>query len=645
MTELLVDFIPVLGRALLHFVWQGALVGLLAALALHLLRDARPQARYAVACMALLACTMMPIAYVLFAQWVPPTPSAVPVQGAAFMQAATLAVGSVPVSPGWMARFEGALPTIVMLWAAGACTLSLRMGVGLLWIQRLRGTPQAPMQREWQARLDALAQRFGLRRAVALRLVATLASPVSAGWWRPVVLLPAGLLARMPIDLVEALLAHELAHIKRHDYLVNLLQNLAEALLFYHPVTWWLSRRIRIEREHIADGLAAEVTGQPRRLALALSELAEWSCSHTVAPSSPHLAQAAHGGHLMSRIEQLVRPGQRPVRGGIALPLVGVAVACLAFYAHAQIKPDAKPVATPAANAQAKADAASKAAGTNAPSKPATQATPAASAKPAAGATPAVRSTARANRDDQDSYALISKGRDGIRMNGSTEDLPAIRQAQRSLTNTDFVWLRRDGKTYVVSDADTLAKVREAWRDSDRIGEQMEVLGDQMEVHGDRMEALGAQMEKLAPKAGESAALEAASRRMEQLGEQQGELAERQSKIATQLWRVDGAERDRLEASMDELSRQQDELGRRMDEQSRVIDREAANMDRNSEPMEALGRQMDEAGKPMDALGKQMDALGKEQEKYIEEAERKTRALLDSAIARGLARPLPLSAQ
>ncbi len=640
MTDLLADFIPVLGRALLHFVWQGALVGFLAAFALHLLRDARPQARYAVACAALLACTVLPVTYVIV-QWRSPLVGDALPQGVAFLHATTLAVGNATALPDWMTRLEDALPTIVLLWAAGACTLSLRMGAGLLWIQRLRSTPQAPMQREWQVRLDAIARRFGLRRPVALRLVGTLASPVSAGWWRPVVLLPAGLLARLPTDLIEALIAHELAHIKRHDYLVNLLQNLAEALLFYHPVTWWLSRRIRTEREHIADQLAAGVTGQPRRLALALSELAEWSCGHTASPSLPHLAQAAHGGHLMSRIEQLVRPRQRSVRGGIALPLVGVAVACLAFYAHAQIGQDAKSAVAPAANAQAKADAATSAA----QSKPAAQASPAASAKPATNATPAVRGTVRAGRGDLDAYAMISKDRDGIRLNGSTDDLPDIERARRSLTNTDFVWLRRDGKTYVVSDADTMAKMHEAWRDTDRIGAQMEKLGDQMEVHGDRMEALGAQMEKLSPKAEDSAALEAASHRMEQLAEQQSALAERQAKIATQLWRVDDAERDRLEASMDELSRQQDELGRKMDEQSRVIDREAAQMDRNSEPMEALGRQMDEAGKPMDALGRQMDALGKEHDKYVNEAERKTRALLDSAMARGLAQPLPLSAQ
>ncbi len=223
------------------------------------------------------------------------------------------------------------------MWAAGAGVLSLRMTLGVVWVHRLRNTPQGPSHAPWQARLDELAVRFGLQ-SVALRLVDALESPASAGWWRPVILLPTALISRMPVDLIEALLAHELAHIRRHDYLVNLLQSAVEALLFYHPVTWWLSRRIRVERELIADQVAAQMTGEPRRLALALSELSDFN--RTLDSSrcpSVHLAQAAHGGHLMSRIEQLVRPGRRTGGGRMIFPLLGLAAALVAFYAQAQI--------------------------------------------------------------------------------------------------------------------------------------------------------------------------------------------------------------------------------------------------------------------------------------------------------------------
>ena len=635
MIEFLAQLVPALGRALLHFLWQGALIGLLAALALRLLRDARPQARYAVACAALALCALVPMGYVIAQMHVPATPD-VTMAANETARIPGLASATRDLAPGWSSRLDAALPTIVLLWAAGAGALSLRMIAGLLWIARLRATPQRPMQREWQARLDALVQRFGLRRPVALRIIESLSSPVSAGWFRPVVLLPAGLLTRMPADLIEALLAHELAHIRRHDYLINLLQNLAEALLFYHPVTWWLSRRIRDEREHIADRLAAEVTQQPRRLALALSELAEWSCSHAPSPSTPTLAQAAHGGHLMSRIEQLVRPGTRPVRGGVALPLVGVAIACLAFYAHAQINQNAKPApaATAQAQAQAKADAAAAA-------KPAAQAKSKTGTTLSSGSTLTVRSS----RKDEDAYALVSKDRDGIRMSGSTDDIPEIESARRSFSNQDFVWFRRNGKAYVVSDADTMAKVRDAWRDSDRIGAQMDALDDQMDVHSQKMEALSAQMEQLTEKADNDVEINAASRRMEKLADQQSALAERQGEIAGQMARADDAGRDRLQSTMDELGRQMDELGRQMDAQGRVLEQQTSHLAANQAPMEALGRQMDEAGKPMEALGRQMDALGKQQEKVIHDAERKTHEVLDSAMARGLAKPVPVLAR
>ena len=265
-----------------------------------------------------------------------------------------LATQPAPALDAWSIRLDADLPLIVALWAAGACVLSLRMALGVAWLGRLRATPQGPAHAAWQARLDALCAVLGLHRPVALRLVDSIDSPASAGWWRPVVLLPTALIARMPHELIEALLAHELAHIRRHDYLVNLMQGVVEALLFYHPVTWWLSRQIRNEREHIADRLAAQATGEPRRLALALSELSELlsqphlsNAHHT----SFHLAQAAHGGHLMSRIEKLVRPDRKSNGGRLAFPVIGLAAACLAFYAHAQVtKPAviAPAVVTPA---------------------------------------------------------------------------------------------------------------------------------------------------------------------------------------------------------------------------------------------------------------------------------------------------------
>jgi len=212
--------------------------------------------------------------------------------------------------------------------------LALRMAAGLWWIGQAARSHRTDAA--WQARIDAMATGFGITRAVRLRIVDSIASPVTAGWWRPVVLLPASLLTGMPSALLEALIAHELGHVKRADYLVNVVQNVVETLLFYHPAVWWLSRCIRIERERIADDLAAQCVGE-RPLALALSELEKIQFSHH------DLALAANGGDLMSRITRLLRPAPQSLSWKAALPVLGLTAALVAGCAQVPPAPPATP--------------------------------------------------------------------------------------------------------------------------------------------------------------------------------------------------------------------------------------------------------------------------------------------------------------
>lgn len=318
-------FIAMLGATLVHFLWQGLLIGCATAVVLALLRNSRAEYRYLVACTALLACLACP-ALGLYERLAGGTAAAD--EAAGMMQ---FAVRNI-VGDGQPFDLGDAVRGIVSVWALCAAVLSVRMALGLLWIERTvrrNDGRHDPVQARWQARLSQMAQAFGITRQVRLRIVEVLASPVTAGWWRPVVLVPAALAARMPPDLLEALLAHELAHVRRHDYLVNLLQNVIETLLFYHPAVWWLSNRIRAERELIADDFAARQLGEPRRLALALSELERLQFS------THHLAQAANGGNLMDRIQHLMRPAPQALNWKAAIPMLGLALACVAIYAEA----------------------------------------------------------------------------------------------------------------------------------------------------------------------------------------------------------------------------------------------------------------------------------------------------------------------
>lgn len=281
-----------LGWALLHALWSGTVVAVLAAICLHLLRGASPQLRYAVCAGALATCVLLPA---LHLAWL------------------LRSAGQLLVSPALLpAGLQWLLPHLPMLtraWAVGAGVMGLRFALGLCWGARLRRQVD-PAPREWQLRLNDLAARLGLRRQVQLTLLPTLSSPITIGTLKPLVVLPVALLTHMPAPLLEALIAHELAHVRRWDYLANLVQSLAEALLFFHPAVWWLSSQLRQERELVADALAVDaLDGDHRRLAVALDALARLE----VIPHNPSLALAARGGALLRRIEHLLI---RPARTG-----------------------------------------------------------------------------------------------------------------------------------------------------------------------------------------------------------------------------------------------------------------------------------------------------------------------------------------
>lgn len=320
-----------LGWTLIDFVWQGTLIGCGTAIALLFLRNARPHTRYLVACTGLLLCLAWP-AQNLLARML----SADEAASGVFAIAIGGALTDAGSGAGLQAWLQANLVTVVACWLACALALSLRMALGLLWIGR--ATRQRTTDPGWQATLVRMASQFGIHRTVRLRIVEGLASPITAGWWRPVVLLPASLVTGMPPHLLEALLAHELAHVKRYDYLVNLGQNVVENLLFYHPAVWWISHRIRTERELIADDFAASQLGEPRRLALALSELEKLQFS------THHLAQAANGGDLMVRIKRLIRPEAQAMNWKAAIPVAGLAAALLSAGGAAMAEKPPVPV-------------------------------------------------------------------------------------------------------------------------------------------------------------------------------------------------------------------------------------------------------------------------------------------------------------
>ena len=207
--------------------------------------------------------------------------------------------GAFSIPTVW-AGVDALLPLIVFVWLTGVAVLMVRMAGGLWHVRRLQRKSLAADPSRWQTATDRIASRLGLRVAVHVVESAAVDAPTAVGWLRPVILLPIAALANLSPSQVEAILAHELIHIRRHDYLVNVAQTVAETVLFFHPGVWWVSGQIRVEREHCCDDVAVHVCGDPVDYAAALAELEAWRSRGTT------LALAATGGSLTSRVRRVL---------------------------------------------------------------------------------------------------------------------------------------------------------------------------------------------------------------------------------------------------------------------------------------------------------------------------------------------------
>ena len=187
-----------------------------------------------------------------------------------------------------------------MIWFIGVMVLTLRLAASWTRARALAGRGSTAADDSWQRVASRLSTALDLERAVRLVVSAGIDVPSVVGWLKPVIILPVSSLSGLTAEQLEMVLAHELAHIRRHDFLVNVLQTVVETLLFYHPAVWWLSRVIRAERENCCDDLVVKVCGDPLSYARALAQLEE------LRALPPALAVAANGGSLIERVRRLV---------------------------------------------------------------------------------------------------------------------------------------------------------------------------------------------------------------------------------------------------------------------------------------------------------------------------------------------------
>ncbi len=334
--------IETLGSALLHFLWQGAGLALLLYLAISFTRDARLRYGLAVATLALMA--LCPLATVAFLEKAPVATAAAdpaPVSIALSNVSVALEAAQPATQLNW-------LTCLVWIWSSGVVIFGLRAFGGWIVLQRLRRTAQETITPALLASCRRLERRIGIRRLVRYAHSEIVDVPAVVGWFRPVVLIPLSAMAGLSVEQFEAIVAHELAHVRRYDALVNLFQIAAETVLFYHPAVWWVNRLIRVERENCCDDMAVSVCGNAREYARALTMLSGKA-------ARPAWAMAANGGVLKSRVSRLL--GLRQIAPGIpragfaVLALLCASCVVLAAGAFKQEPPLPQPPPAPAAPA------------------------------------------------------------------------------------------------------------------------------------------------------------------------------------------------------------------------------------------------------------------------------------------------------
>jgi len=301
-------WIEAIGLTLLHFIWQGLLIGALFATAGWLVRPATAATRYNLAVAALLALALAPALTMVYllAQ---PAPALATRTG-------TAAIAVLSISPEKQAAsISHLLAWTVALWAAGVFVLSVRLILGWRFLRRLRRSAALFTDGPLVSITRRLAASMGVARTVCVGTSERLYSPIVIGWLKPLILFPPAVINHLPVDQLEMVLAHELAHIRRHDHLVHWFQTVVETLLFYHPVVAWVSRRVRIERENACDDLVVESTANRMAYVEMLATL------ERLRPHPNRLVLAVHDGQMLSRIRRLVHGTQPVQQRGLMLPI------------------------------------------------------------------------------------------------------------------------------------------------------------------------------------------------------------------------------------------------------------------------------------------------------------------------------------
>ncbi|TDE13872.1 M56 family metallopeptidase [Dyadobacter psychrotolerans] len=328
--------ISALGWTLVHSVWQGMLLAIFAFAGFFILSKKSAAARYNFGIVLLGLQVISSAATYLYYYLTTPVRSYQPITTS--LSAVTRNWQTVNYDLSLTAKVQiwlnSHLFELVVCWIIGTGLLMLRFAGAWIYTEHLRSKASFVTDQEWRTRFGTLTAKMNISQSIEFRQTAKILTPMVIGAFRPAVLIPIGLLTGFSTSQIEAILAHELAHVRRNDYLVNLLQSFVEVVFFFHPALWWISERVRTEREHCCDDIALTICGDKMVLANALVKVAEWQ-------SAPELAMAFASKKplLLNRIRRVLgvtSKSSRPFGNIPAMFLAICLIAGISFYSVAQ---------------------------------------------------------------------------------------------------------------------------------------------------------------------------------------------------------------------------------------------------------------------------------------------------------------------
>ena len=318
-----------IGWALLHFLWQGALIGLVTSIVLGIIDRRSSHARYLVSCLSMFACLLVFMGTVFSFGGVENSaiqqgPTQLQIVGqdpvelgldellmldsgrVAETSSPSLAVDDAESTSSWMGiTINSVVSVMAIIWCIGIFVMGIRFARCWAMTQLLRRHGTSIPEQRWLELFDSVRKQLGVSRTLRLLQSTIAGTPMVIGWLKPAILIPTSVFTSLDAEEIRLIFMHELVHIRRRDHLVNIMQGIVEILLFFHPIIWWLSLQIRTEREHCCDDTAIKQGSEPRRLAAMLLKLESLRIEPTHASS---VILTASGGSLMDRIKRLVDP-------------------------------------------------------------------------------------------------------------------------------------------------------------------------------------------------------------------------------------------------------------------------------------------------------------------------------------------------